>query len=354
MSMNFSQLLRVLPLALLMFTLQHCSEAGLTNDEIPSPEQQLQSNETIDEQRIDFENGLEKEDFATGEAQLRSHRRSYYRFRTLNKALRCTGLNAALFQGENTIYAPSDAAFEKLGLNEDNVCEALDQETLTAILLYHVAAGTVSKRERGCVELLNGDVAQIASRDHRLFINDSRIYYRFNQRGRHYRLRVYIIDEVLMPPSATIAEAAGATDKFATLLAAVLEADPAVAEALSDPDAIFTVFAPTNEAFADLLAALGLNSLEELIGAIGVDGLTTVLLYHVVDGCAFSNDLEDGLAIPTLQGESVTVDLDNLQLQDASDVPAGLVADCLDILTANGIVHTIDKVLLPEEILMGL
>ena len=298
---------------------------------------------------------MDKEDLAPdGAVELRTRSRSYYRFRTLNKALRCTGLNAALFDGENTIYAPSDAAFAKLGLDEHNVCDALDEETLKAILLYHVSAGTISTRERGCVELLNGDIAQVAASNHRLFINDSRIYYAFRQRGRDYKLRVYIIDEVLMPPAATIAEVAGETSKFSVLLDAVLAADPSVAALLSDPDAIVTVFAPTNEAFLDLLAALNLGSLEELVEAIGIDGLTTVLAYHVVDACAFSNDLEDGLEITTLQGESITVDLDNLQLQDASDTPAGLVGDCLDVLTANGIVHTIDKVLLPEEILMGL
>ena len=349
------QMVRVLPLAFLVMGIQSCTEESLTADLVPAATEQLSTPESSEELYINFEAGLDKEELSSGgEVELRTRTRSYYRFRTLNQALRCTGLNAALFDGENTIYAPSDAAFAKLGLNEHNICEELDAETLTAILLYHVSAGTVSRRERGCVELLNGDIAQVSVRNHRLLINDSRIYYSFRQRGRGYSLRVYIIDEVLMPPSSTIAEVAGETSKFSVLLDAVLAADPSVAALLSDPDAVVTVFAPTNEAFIDLLGALNLGSLEELIEAIGIDGLTTVLAYHVVDACAFSNDLEDGLEITTLQGESITVDLDNLQLQDASDVPAGLVGDCLDVLTANGIVHTIDKVLLPEEILMGL
>ncbi len=301
---------------------------------------------------IDFEAAIEKEDLATDEAVTRS--RGRYSFRTLNAALHCTGLNAALFSGTKTIFAPSDAAFEKLGLNRHNVCSELDKETLTNILLYHVTDRRVKNNERGCVEQIDGNIAQIAKESRRLFINDSRIYYRFSQRDHGYKLKVNVINAVLTPPSATIVEAAIATDKFSSLVAAVLAADPGIAAALSDPDAIFTVFAPTNQAFADLVTALGFSDLNELVAGIGVDALSTVLLYHVVDGCAFSNDLSNGQSFTTLQGESVTVDLNNLALEDKSGTPSGLVADCLDILTSNGIVHTIDKVLLPQAIIDAL
>ncbi|MEL6123859.1 MAG: fasciclin domain-containing protein [Bacteroidota bacterium] len=275
-------------------------------------------------------------------------------FRTLNQALRCTGLGSALFDGHKTIYAPSDAAFAKLGLNRHNVCTELDKETLTEILLYHVVGEVVSIRERGCIEPLNGDVAQVSVKRHRLFVNESRIRAAFNQRGRHYFLRVYRIDAVLMPPARTIVETASGVDMFSSLVAAVVAADPMIAETLSDPDGIFTVFAPTNDAFADLISGLGLNTLEDVVAAIGVDGLSTVLRYHVVPACAFSNDLKNGAKIPTAQGETITVDLRNLALIDKTDTPAQLVPEGLDIRTANGIVHTIDKVLLPNEILMML
>ena len=343
---KYSYLLMVLGIGVL---LTNCEKESLAIDQ-----------ETLivqsDDFALNFEQAVEVENLEDETIELRDHpfQRNRFTFNTLNAALECTDLGPALFSGHKTIYAPSDATFEKLGLTAENVCDALDKETLTSILLYHVVDRGVPTRTRGCVEMINGDITQISTRDFRLFINDSRIYYAFSQRGRGYRLRVFIIDEVLTVPSATIAEAAAGTEKFEVLFNAVLAADPAIAEALSDPEAIFTVFAPTNQAFVDLLGALNLNSLEELVAAIGVDGLSTVLLYHVVDACAFSNDLKDGQSITTLQGEELKVDLGNLSIIDKTSTPSGLVPDCLDILTSNGVVHTIDKVLLPDALLMNL
>lgn len=306
---------------------------------------------TVEENLIDFDTALDSENLDPEAVQTRSG--GYYSFRTLNAALHCTGLNAALFSGNKTIYAPSDAAFAKLGLNRHNICD-LDQQALTEILLYHVVDRKVKLSEQGCVEMIDGNISQLSVNNHRFFINDSRIYYRFNQRGHGYNLRVYIIKDVLTPPSNTIVEAAIATDKFSSLVAAVLAADPGIAAALSDPNAIFTVFAPTNQAFDNLVSALGASDLNDLVNTIGVEALSTVLLYHVVDGCAFSNDLSDGQEFTTLQGESISVNLSNLSIIDKTGTGSPLVADCLDILTSNGIVHTIEKVLLPDAILSTL
>jgi transforming growth factor-beta-induced protein len=292
-------------------------------------------------------------DFDLGEEQVKideeiTSKRTfgYFSFRTLNAALACTGLNSALFEGRKTLYAPSDAAFAKLGLNEDNICE-LGPEALTAILIYHVAEGSIKLSEKGCLTMLNGDITQLKRTGFRFYINDSRIYLSWRQKS----LRLYAIDQVLTPPEITIAEAAASTNQFSTLFAAVLAADPAIAAALSDPSASWTVFAPTNEAFGDLLAALNLSSLEEVVVALGVEGLSKVLLYHVIDGCAFSNDLRNGQMLTTLQGEAVSIDLRRLQVIDKTETPASLDADGLDILTNNGVIHTIDKVLLPKEII---
>jgi len=307
--------------------------------------------DTLIENLVDFDTAVETENLDPDAVQTRSG--GYFSFKTLNAALHCTGLNAALFSGDKTIYAPSDAAFAKLGLNRHNVCD-LGVDALTEILLYHVVDRKVSGHERGCVETIDGNIAQLSGGYFRRYINDSKIYFRFNQRGHGFNLRVYIITDVLTPPSNTIVEAAIATEKFSSLVAAVLAADPAIAAALSDPNAIFTVFAPTNQAFDNLVSALGATDLNDLVNTIGVDALSTVLLYHVVDGCAFSNDLSNGQEYTTLQGETITVDLHNLSIIDKTGTGAPLVADCLDILTSNGIVHTIDQVLLPDAILSNI
>lgn len=280
---------------------------------------------------------------------------AYFRFSTLRAALKCTGLDAALLSGNKTIYAPSNAAFADLGLDASNVCSALTTQQLTDILLYHVSDGIVKYHEMGCVELLDGNVAQLTSKNwYSRYINDSRNYLSWTQKGSNYKLRVYAISDVLMPPTDNIVATASSVATFSSLVAAVTAADPAIAAALSDEDAVLTVFAPTDQAFADLLNALGYATLNDLVAGIGVANLSTVLLYHVYDGCAFSNDLVDGQSIPTLQGESIDVDLTNLSLIDASTTPAGLDATGLDVLTSNGIVHTIDKVLLPQAIVSQL
>lgn len=301
--------------------------------------------------KISTEFAEEKETLANDQT---NQRRGYYTFNTLNQALHCTGLSDALFTGKKTIYAPSDAAFEKLGLDAHNICDALDIGTLTNILLYHVTDSNVRLSAKGCTSMLNGEISQLSFTDHRYFINDAKLYLKWTLKGNDYKLKVYAINNVLSVPTNNIVATAAGADMFSSLVAAVLAADPGIAAALSDEDANFTVFAPTNKAFADLLGALGLGSLEELVAAIGVDALSTVLLYHVVDACAFSNNLTDGLSITTLQGEDLKVDLNNLSILDKTGSPSGLVVEGLDILTSNGIVHTIDKVLLPQAIIDAL
>jgi uncharacterized surface protein with fasciclin (FAS1) repeats len=148
-----------------------------------------------------------------------------------------------------------------------------------------------------------------------------------------------------------VASAGGETPEFATLLAAVSAADPAILEALSDPEAELTVFAPTDAAFAALAEALG----EEAFAGILADQemLSGVLLYHVVDGAVMSADVvaaleagEGAAQVQTLFGQyldialteegGVTVDEANLNLE------------MVDVAASNGVIHVIDAVLVPE------
>ncbi|MEN0048133.1 MAG: fasciclin domain-containing protein [Bacteroidota bacterium] len=343
LAMRVGQLSLLLTLVLL---LQNCAENDLVDTATATQQEEVAT-------LIDMETAMEVESFEEGEIESRT--RSFYTFNTLNQALHCTGLGAVLGDGINTIYAPSDAAFAKLGLDAHNVCSALGESTLQEILLYHVVpSDLVSLSEVGCQKMANGDLTQRINKSHRFFINDAQIYRAFTQVGHDYKLRVYVITDVLEVPDNNIVETADGASVFKSLVAAVLAADPAIAAALSDEDAIFTVFAPTNEAFDDLIAAFGASSLDELVDIVGVETLSTILLYHVVDACAFSNDLKDGLRLTTLQGEKVEIDLHDLTIIDKTDAPAGLEVELLDILTSNGIVHGIDKVLLPQEVLDNL
>ena len=104
----------------------------------------------------------------------------------------------------------------------------------------------------------------------------------------------------------------------------------------------YTVFAPTNAAFADLLTRLGMTK-ETLLADRAL--LTKVLTYHVVAGRMLRNQIPVGPAITTLQGETFTVD-SSLTIHDQCDCAARIVS--ADLLAGNGVVHVIDHVLLPR------
>jgi uncharacterized surface protein with fasciclin (FAS1) repeats len=144
-----------------------------------------------------------------------------------------------------------------------------------------------------------------------------------------------------------VASATADTPEFATLLAAVQAADPAVLEALANPDASLTVFAPTDAAFA----ALG----EETINAVLADQalLTNILLFHVLDGAVMSSDVVAGLEagegelqVPSLQGQYIDIAADDMGGITVDG--ANLNLQMVDIAASNGVIHVIDAVILPE------
>lgn len=134
--------------------------------------------------------------------------------------------------------------------------------------------------------------------------------------------------------------AAGNSD-FSILVAALTEADLVGALKSEGP---FTVFAPTDEAFGDLLTALDIEAADLL----GHPQLSEVLLYHVVAGDIRSTDLVDGTAAPTLlEGQSIDIGVgDGVTINDANVTAA-------DIVASNGVIHVIDKVLVPSTFVLA-
>ncbi len=136
--------------------------------------------------------------------------------------------------------------------------------------------------------------------------------------------------------SLSIVDIAISDARFTTLVSALDAAG--LTETLAE-DGPFTVFAPTNEAFEGLPD----GALDELLE--DTDELEAVLLYHVVEGEVFSDDLEDGeQSVTTLQGDELSIDVsdEGVMVGDAQVVEA-------DIEAINGVVHVIDGVLLPPE-----
>lgn len=139
----------------------------------------------------------------------------------------------------------------------------------------------------------------------------------------------------------TIVEIAAGDDRFETLVAAVTAAG--LVDTLSG-DGPFTVFAPTDDAFA----ALPAGTVEGLLQPAAKGDLTNVLLYHVVPGKVMSGDIAIGATSvgTALEGASVCVVLDGgVMIGDGSGTMANVVA--ADIEASNGVIHVIDKVILP-------
>lgn len=134
--------------------------------------------------------------------------------------------------------------------------------------------------------------------------------------------------------SKTIVDIASADENFSTLVQAVQAAGLVETLASEGP---FTVFAPTNSAFAKLPAGTVEGLLED------PEQLANILTYHVVAGKVLSSDLSDGMTATTVQGQTITISLDDtgVMVNDATVVQA-------DIEASNGVIHVIDSVILPE------
>lgn len=136
--------------------------------------------------------------------------------------------------------------------------------------------------------------------------------------------------------AANIVETAKSAGSFNTLLAAATAAG--LVDTLSG-DGPLTVFAPTDDAFA----ALPAGTVEGLLKPENKDKLTAILTYHVVAGKVMSSDLKNGMMAKTVEGSEVKIDLsDGAKVNDARVVQA-------DINTDNGVIHVIDKVLIPSS-----
>jgi transforming growth factor-beta-induced protein len=254
--------------------------------------------------------------------------------------------------GQFTVFAPTDDAFaaalEDLGLAPEDVLD--NQELVTEILLYHVARGARYASDvitSDQIRMLNGEFTRISEMDGGYYIDDAQIVATDVEASNGV---VHVIDYVLVPndmkkqgnkSEPTLVDlVVGLVEDgapFETLLAAVLAADPAVAETLAG-NGQFTVFAPTDEAFA----AIGLDA--DNVGSQDQGFLTNVLLYHVARGARYAEDVVTSDQIRMLNGEFTSIsEMDDMYYINDSMI----VLNLTDIPARNGVVHVIDAVLLP-------
>jgi transforming growth factor-beta-induced protein len=269
------------------------------------------------------------------------------RFTTLVAAVTAAELVDTLKgEGPFTVFAPTDDAFSALPAGTvDELLKPENKQKLTDILLYHVVAGSVMAADvtalTSAPTVLGKDVAVKVDMGS-VYINEAKVIITDIATSNGV---IHVIDAVLLPPSdeaamekKTIVDVAVADGRFNTLVAAVTAAE--LVETLSG-EGPFTVFAPTDDAFA----ALPAGTVDSLLLPENKQQLTDILLYHAVSGKVMAADVVTLTSAPTVLGKDVTITVKDgkVFLNDTVQVII------TDVEASNGVIHVIDAVLLPPQ-----
>ena len=236
-----------------------------------------------------------------------------------------------------TVFAPTNDAFMMLFDDLNVSLDDLSKETLTPILLYHVVNAFVpaSQVSSGYVNALTMGQDNYLSKyikveGSEVMVNGAKVLLTDVVATNGV---IHVIDKVILPNS--VVDIAINNNAFSILVEAVVKAE--LAETLSG-DGPFTVFAPTNAAFEALFAELGVSGIADL----SKETLTPILQAHVVSGNVRSADLSNG-NVPTLNSEkSLAIDIGS-----GVSIDMGINVIIADVQGTNGVVHAIDKVILP-------
>ncbi len=279
-------------------------------------------------------------------------------FTILLDALERTNLTAAVSDpnASLTVFAPTDQAFGNL-LTElnlpdlDAVEAALGNDGLKTVLLYHVLGAKVTSDmvSSGYVSTLGTTADDDAlslyiNAGNDVTINDRATVGPFDVMADNGV--IHVLDKVILP--LTITQLLEVNDEYSSLVTALGAADGDIDGLLGDAAAgPFTLFAPDNAAFGDLLTELNLPDLTAVVGALGTDGLADVLLYHAVSGNVNSDEVPTGSVPTALSGQNISISTSSgVVITDSSNRTS--TVESFDIQGVNGVIHGINTVLLPN------
>ena len=264
------------------------------------------------------------------------------------RTAQCTGIHSSLVaaviqaelletlqgQGPFTVFAPTDQAFTDAGIDLASLDTPEGKAILSDILLYHVVAGNVpSSAVTECMsaDAVNGQPLSFTVNGG-VMVNDANVTLPDVATSNGV---IHVIDKVLMPTDTPndIPRTAQCTGQHNSLVSSVIQAE--LLETLQG-DGPFTVFAPTDQAFTD--AGIDLTSLDNPEGKAA---LADILLYHVLDGEVPAANVTDCLSATTINGNPLSFNVGDSVMVNGATVTA------TDVPTSNGIIHVIDKVLLP-------
>jgi transforming growth factor-beta-induced protein len=253
-------------------------------------------------------------------------------FNTLATLLTKAGLADTLATGGPfTVFAPTDAAFAKVP-KATLAALAKHPAQLKSVLLYHVVPGSVTASDvvkLSSAKTLQGSSVLIKVNKGGVFVNQAKVTTPDVMASNGV---IHVINKVLIPPKNIVATAKAA-GKFTTLTALLKKSGLAGTLAKKG---FFTVFAPTNAAFAKVpkatLAALAKNNAK----------LRAVLLYHVVKGQVTATQATKLRSAKTLEGKSLKI-----RIKGGKVIVGGATVTKADVLASNGVIHVINKVLIP-------
>ena len=269
-------------------------------------------------------------------------------FTTLVAALEATGLDVTLSDMDSsfTVFAPTDDAFALLG--DETIAALLDDtDTLTDILTYHVIGAEIDSSAAissagSTVEMVNGDSTGLSLDGDNLLVNTVTVTTVDVEADNGV---IHVIDAVLIPPAdkgtptMNIVDTAVSAGDFGTLVTALQAAG--LDATLADETQTFTVFAPTDAAFA----LIDPDTLDLLLA--DTEALSDVLLQHVVSGEVSSVTAYtlNGLSATTVSGAEIPVAI-NSELDTLTF--GGATVTTTDIYTTNGVIHVIDMVVVAD------
>ena len=258
--------------------------------------------------------------------------------------------------GPFTVFAPDNTAFNAAGitssvisgLSADQLNGACLQNTLGSkhILLYHtvgskVMAADVPAGPNAAVTTAGGGTIYVTKNSRGVFVNGWKVTTADVAASNGV---IHSIENVLMPPAGNLVEVAQANSNLTYLVAAVIRASEGstnVAQVLTSGGP-FTVFAPTNQAFI----SAGFPTIAS-IQAADPNTLASILTYHVISARAFSSDLSNGQNLSTVNGGTIQVGIGSNATVDGNSNTSPATISAVNIMATNGVVHVIDKVLLP-------
>ncbi len=258
-------------------------------------------------------------------------------FDTLVAAAKAANLVGALSGGQElTVFAPTDDAFAKLPPGTvESLLLPQNKDRLAAVLTYHVVPGRVMAADAyglRSATTLNGQKLDLNLQNDLPKINNASLTATDIQCTNGV---IHVIDEVLLPADKSIPVTATEAGIFNTLVAAVGAADLGGVLSGKGP---FTVFAPTDDAFAKLPS----GTVDSLLEPGSKQKLVDILKYHVVPGRVYADQAVKARTAQTLLGRSVKIGFsaNGISVNDATVISK-------NIETSNGVVHAIDTVLIP-------